>query len=257
MFDDKFVWGVASSAYQVEGTDPDDGRGKTVWDTFTEQGRIFQNQNAYTSCDHMHHYKDDYALMKNLGIKAYRFSLNWARILPEGTGRVNEKAVSMYRDMILTMKENGITPYITLFHWEFPQALQEKGGWLNEEVVDWFGEYAKVVAENFSDICEDFITINEPQCVVGLGHLSGVHAPGLKLSVPETFQIAHNLLKAHGQANTQNKKSGSALHRPGEWLIHTRTVQKISRLPEKFILDFTIRWITGLGISHGFQTQSF
>ena len=116
--------------------------------------------------------------MKNLGIKAYRFSLNWARILPEGTGRVNEKAILMYRDMILTMKENGITPYITLFHWEFPQALQEKGGWLNEEVADWFGEYAKVVAENFSDICEDFITINEPQCVVGLGHLSGVHAPG-------------------------------------------------------------------------------
>ena len=233
MFDDKFVWGVASSAYQVEGTDPDDGRGKTVWDTFTEQGRIFQNQNAYTSCDHMHHYKDDYALMKNLGIKAYRFSLNWARILPEGTGRVNEKAIAMYRDMILTMKEKGITPYITLFHWEFPQALQEKGGWLNEEVVDWFGEYAKVVAENFSDLCEYFITINEPQCVVGLGHLSGVHAPGLKLSIPET------------------------LHRLEEWLIHTRTVQKISRLPEKFILDFTIRWITGPGISHGFQTRSF
>ena len=199
MFDDKFVWGVASSSYQVEGTDPEDGRGKTVWDAFTEQGRIFQNQNAYTSCDHMHHYKDDYALMKNLGIKAYRFSLNWARILPEGTGRVNEKAIAMYRDMILTMKENGITPYITLFHWEFPQALQEKGGWLNEEVVDWFGEYAKGVAENFSDLCEYFITINEPQCVVGLGHLSGVHAPGLKLSIPETFQIAHNLLKAHGQ----------------------------------------------------------
>ena len=91
----------------------------------------------------MHHYKDDYALMKNLGIKAYRFSLNWARVLPEGTGRINEKAIAMYRDMILTMKENGITPYITLFHWEFPQALQEKGGWLNEEVPHWFGEYAK------------------------------------------------------------------------------------------------------------------
>ena len=200
--------------------------------------------------------------MKNLGIKAYRFSLNWARILPEGTGRVNEKAVSMYRDMILTMKENGITPYITLFHWEFPQALQEKGGWLNEEVVDWFGEYAKVVAENFSDLCEYFITINEPQCVVGLGHLSGVHAPGLKLSIPETFQIAHNLLKAHGQAvinlrKYAKQKSGSALHRLEEWLIHTRTVLKISKLPEKFILVFTIRWITGPGISHGFQTRSF
>ncbi len=165
-----------------------------------KQAGFFENQNAYTTCDHMHHYKEDYALMKNLGIKAYRFSLNWARILPEGTGRVNEKAIQMYRDMIACMKENGITPYITMFHWEFPQALQEKGGWLNPEVADWFGEYAKVVAERFSDICEYFITINEPQCVVGLGHLSGVHAPGVKLSIPETFQIAHNLLKAHGQA---------------------------------------------------------
>ena len=200
MFRDDFVWGVASSSYQVEGTDANDGRGKTVWDAFTEAGRIFENQNAYTTCDHMHHYKEDYALMKNLGIKAYRFSLNWARILPEGTGRVNEKAIQMYRDMIACMKENGITPYITMFHWEFPQALYEKGGWLNPEVVDWFGEYAKVVAEHFSDICEYFITINEPQCVVGLGHLSGVHAPGLKMSVKDTFQIAHNLMKAHGQA---------------------------------------------------------
>lgn len=115
----------------------------------------------------------------------------------------------MYCDMILTMKADGITPYITMFHWEFPQALQDQGGWLNEAVVDWFGEYAKVVAENFSDLCEYFITINEPQCVVGLGHLSGVHAPGLKLSVPETFQIAHNLLKAHGQAviNLRNMQS--------------------------------------------------
>lgn len=200
MFRDDFVWGVASSSYQVEGTDANDGRGKNVWDAFTEAGRIYENQNAYTTCDHMHHYKEDYALMKNLGIKAYRFSLNWARILPEGTGRVNEKAIQMYRDMIACMKENGITPYITMFHWEFPQALYEKGGWLNPEVVDWFGEYAKVVAEHFSDICEYFITINEPQCVVGLGHLSGVHAPGLKLSAKDTFQIAHNLMKAHGQA---------------------------------------------------------
>lgn len=200
MFRDDFVWGVASSAYQVEGTDPSDGRGKTVWDKFTEDGRVYEGQDAYTTCDNMHRYKEDFALMKNLGIKAYRFSLNWARILPEGTGSVNEKAIVMYRDMILTMKENGITPYITLFHWEFPLALYERGGWLNPDVVEWFGAYAKVVAENFSDLCEYFITINEPQCVVGLGHLRGVHAPGVRLSVKETFQITHNLLKAHGQA---------------------------------------------------------
>ena len=97
-------------------------------------------------------------------------------------------------------KENGIRPFITLFHWEFPYELFKKGGWLNDEVVQWFGEYAKVVAENFSDLCSDFITINEPQCAIGLGHLNGVHAPGMKYSIPETFQMAHNLMKAHGQA---------------------------------------------------------
>ena len=110
MFREDFVWGVASSAYQVEGTDAADGRGACVWDMFAADGRVFEHQHADTSCDHMHHYKEDIALMKHLGIRAYRFSLNWARILPEGTGRVNEKAIAMYRDMILTMKENGITP---------------------------------------------------------------------------------------------------------------------------------------------------
>ena len=200
MFRDDFVWGVASSPYQVEGRDPEDGCGRNIWDTFTEEGRILDGKNAYTACDHMHRYKEDYKLMKLLGIKAYRFSMSWARILPEGTGRVNEKAIAMYRDMILSMKENGIEPYITMYHWEFPQALQDKGGWLNEDVIQWFGEYAKVVAENFSDICEYFITLNEPECFVGLGHLSGVHAPGLKLPYKDVFQIAHNALRAHGQA---------------------------------------------------------
>ena len=200
MFRDDFVWGVASSAYQIEGRDPEDGCGKNIWDTFTEEGRILDGKNAYTACDHMHRYKEDYKLMKLLGIKAYRFSMSWARILPEGTGRVNEKAIAMYRDMILSMKENGIEPYITMYHWEFPQALQDKGGWLNEDVIQWFGEYARVVAENFSDICEYFITLNEPECFVGLGHLSGVHAPGLKLPYKDVFQIAHNALRAHGQA---------------------------------------------------------
>ena len=209
MFRDDFVWGVASSAYQVEGRDPEDGCGKNIWDTFAEEGRILDGKDAYTACDHMHRYKEDYKLMKLLGIKAYRFSMSWARILPEGTGKVNEKAIAMYRDMILSMKENGIEPYITMYHWEFPQALQDKGGWLNEDVIQWFGEYAKVVAENFSDICEYFITLNEPECFVGLGHLSGVHAPGLKLPYKDVFQIAHNALRAHGQAVINLRKYAS------------------------------------------------
>lgn len=209
MFRDDFVWGVAGSAYQVEGRDPEDGCGKNIWDTFAEEGRILDGKDAYTACDHMHRYKEDYKLMKLLGIKAYRFSMSWARILPEGTGKVNEKAIAMYRDMILSMKENGIEPYITMYHWEFPQALQDKGGWLNEDVIQWFGEYAKVVAENFSDICKYFITLNEPECFVGLGHLSGVHAPGLKLPYKDVFKIAHNALRAHGQAVINLRKYAS------------------------------------------------
>ena len=206
MFSKDFVWGVASSAYQVEGTDPEDGRGKCIWDTFAEEGKTYGNQDGRISCDHMHHYKEDYALMKNLGIPAYRFSLSWSRILPDGTGKVNEKAIQLYRDMILTMREKGIEPYITLYHWELPQKLQDQGGWLNPKIVEWFGEYAGVVAENFSDLCENFITINEPQCVVGLGYLNGGHAPGLKLPIRDTFQVAHNLMKAHGQAVIELRK---------------------------------------------------
>lgn len=206
MFQKDFVWGVASSAYQIEGTDKEDGRGDCVWDAFAREGRIYENQNADIACDHIHRYKEDFALMRLLGVKAYRFSLSWARLMPEGTGRVNEKAVALYRDMILEMKKNGITPYVTLFHWEYPQALQERGGWLNPDSVEWFAEYARVVAENFSDLAEYFFTLNEPQCFVGLGHLSGVHAPGLKLEPEKVFQIAHNALKAHGRAVQELRK---------------------------------------------------
>ena len=200
MFRDDFVWGVASSAYQVEGTDPDDGRGVCIWDTYIDKIRTPETRDASISCDHMHRYEDDFRLMKHLAIKANRFSVSWSRLIPDGTGEVNEKAVDMYRDMIIKMKENGITPYLTLYHWELPQALQDRGGWLNEEIVEWFGYYAKVVAERFSDLVEYYFTLNEPQCFVGIGHHEGWHAPGLKLSMKEVFQVAHNALKAHGTA---------------------------------------------------------
>ena len=160
MFREDFVWGVASSAYQVEGRDPKDGAGRMIWDTFTGEGGIQDGTDAFVACDHMHRYPEDYRLMRLLGIKAYRFSVNWARLMPEGTGRVNEKAVALYRDMILEMKKNGITPYLTMYHWELPQALQDRGGWINEDIIHWFGEYARVIAEKFSDICEYFITLN-------------------------------------------------------------------------------------------------
>lgn len=200
MFRDDFVWGVAASAYQVEGRDPDDGAGEMIWDRFIEEGHTPDKYDARVTCDHMHRYKEDYALMRMLSVKAYRFSISWARLIPDGTGEVNPKAVKLYRDMILSMKENGIEPYLTLYHWELPQALQDRGGWLNDDMPEWFGYYAQKAAECFSDICEHFITLNEPQCFVGIGHLSGWQAPGLKLSYEEVFRIAHNALKAHGTA---------------------------------------------------------
>ena len=200
MFGENFVWGVASSAYQIEGRAEGDGCGTTVWDTFCEEGRVFSGHNAQVACDHIHKYPEDFALMKALGIKHYRFSFNWARILPGGTGTINQKGIDLYKDMIREMKKNDIVPYITMFHWEFPQALQDMGGWLNPESVNWFGEYAKVVAENFGEDCDYFITFNEPECFTGLGYLRGEHAPGFKLPPQDVFQITHNVLKAHGHA---------------------------------------------------------
>ena len=205
-FPKDFVWGAASSAYQVEGTDPEDGRGKCVWDTYTEEKRTADGHDAQKSCDHMHHYKEDFRLMAQLGIRHYRFSVSWSRIMPEGKGRVNQKAIDLYRDMILTMKENGITPYLTMFHWETPQELEYRGGWLNPEIIDYFEAYAKVIAENFTDICDHFITLNEPECFTGLGYSSGVHAPGKKLALKDTFRIVHNALKAHGRATIALRK---------------------------------------------------
>lgn len=199
MFRDDFVWGVASSAYQMEGRSVDDGAGACMWDGLCDEGRIPQNANPYVAIDEMHRYKEDFELMRLMGVKNYRFSISWSRIMPEGTGRVNEKGISLYRDMLLCMKENGITPYITLYHWELPEALNLRGGWMNREIVGWFGEYAKVVAENFSDLCENFITLNEPQCSILLGYVTGEHAPGLKVTMKESFIAAHNLLMAHGQ----------------------------------------------------------
>ena len=201
MFRDDFVWGVASSAYQVEGTDPVLKRGKCIWDTFSEADPFnTKGGNGLTACDHMHKYKEDFAMMKELGIKAYRFSVNWCRIIPDGVGEVSEEGIKFYRDLITCMKENGITPYLTLYHWDLPQALEDKGGWVNPEIVEWFGNYAKIVAERFSDLVEYFFTINEPQCVIGLGYVVGVHAPGKKLGYKETTLASVNLLKAHGAA---------------------------------------------------------
>ena len=200
MFKKDFVWGVASSAYQIEGRAENDGCGRCIWDDYLDTGIVNQGQNAQVTCDHIHHYKEDFALMRAMGVKHYRFSINWSRVLPEGTGKVNEVGLQFYKDLVREMKKNGITPYITLFHWDFPVALEEKGGWLNPESVNWFAEYAALIAEHFSEECEYFITLNEPQCFIGLGYLREFHAPGKHLPDRDLLSMIHHALMAHGAA---------------------------------------------------------
>ena len=196
-----FVWGAATSSYQIEGTGRDSGKGQNIWDVFTkEPGRVYEGHTGDIACDHYHRFREDVAYMKELGLKGYRFSIDWSRVLPEGPGQVNEKGIDFYNALIDELLEQGIEPYITLYHWELPYEIYKRGGWMNPEIVEWFGQYARLVAERFSDRVKYFFTLNEPQCFVGLGFLQGCHAPGVKAPLRDTFEMAHNALKAHGRA---------------------------------------------------------
>lgn len=196
-----FVWGAATSSYQIEGTGRDSGKGQNIWDVFTkEPGRVYEGHTGDIACDHYHRFREDVAYMKELGLKGYRFSIDWSRVLPEGTGKVNEKGIDFYNALIDELLEQGIEPYITLYHWELPYEIYKRGGWMNPEIVEWFGQYARLVAERFSERVKYFFTLNEPQCFVGLGFLQGCHAPGVKAPLRDTFEMAHNALKAHGRA---------------------------------------------------------
>ena len=196
-----FVWGAATSSYQIEGTGRDSGKGQNIWDVFTkEPGRVYEGHTGDIACDHYHRFREDVAYMKELGLKGYRFSIDWSRVQPEGTGKVNEKGIDFYNALIDELLEQGIEPYITLYHWELPYEIYKRGGWMNPEIVEWFGQYARLVAERFSDRVKYFFTLNEPQCFVGLGFLQGCHAPGVKAPLRDTFEMAHNALKAHGRA---------------------------------------------------------
>lgn len=200
-FREDFVWGAATSAYQIEGAATEDGKGRHIWDVYVkEPGHVFEGHSGDAACDHYHLYKKDVAMMKEMGLKGYRFSIDWSRVLPEGRGKVNEAGIAFYGRLIDELLKNGIEPYITLYHWELPYELYKRGGWMNPEIVEWFGAYAKLIAERFSDRVSHFFTLNEPQCFVGLGFLTGEHAPGIRAPLQDTFEMAHNALKAHGRA---------------------------------------------------------
>lgn len=196
-----FLWGAASAAYQIEGAACKDGKGLSVWDTFCKKnGAIYQGQTGDVACDHYHRYKEDVALMKEIGLKAYRFSISWPRVIPKGTGDANQKGLDFYNALVDELIANNIEPFITLFHWDFPQELFLRDGWLNPDSPKWFADYTSVVAKSLGDRVKYWVTLNEPQCFVHLGHVTGIHAPGLKMQLGEILRVSHNILLAHGRA---------------------------------------------------------
>lgn len=207
-FPEGFVWGVATASYQIEGAWDEDGRGETIWDRYCSiPGNILDGDDGKTACDHYHRYKEDVALMKQMGIRAYRFSIAWSRILPKGYGEVNQKGLDFYSCLIDELLDAGIEPYITLYHWDLPQALQDMGGWTNPDMPRYFMEYARIVMDAFHDRVKKWITLNEPYCAAFLGNYEGRQAPGLR-DFSAAVQVSYHLYVGHGLAVEYFRKQG-------------------------------------------------
>lgn len=203
-FPKDFLWGAASAAYQIEGAYDEDGKGPSIWDALAD-GHIAHGDNGKVACDHYHRFREDVALMKQMGLKAYRFSISWPRVIPE-EGKVNETGLQFYRELVDELLDAGITPLVTLYHWDLPLWVHEKGGWLSEAVSDDFAVYAAVVVEALSDKVSYWMTFNEGTSFIGEGYLHGTHAPfesvpaGSEEEADKVLRLSRNLLLAHGKA---------------------------------------------------------
>jgi len=199
-FPPEFVWGAATASYQIEGAANEDGRGESVWDRFcATPGKVRNGDTGAVACDFYHRYRDDIALMRELGLDAFRFSIAWPRVVPTGRGKVNEKGLDFYDRLVDELLGNGIARYATLFHWDTPQALEDAGGWPSRDIVEAFCEYVEAVAELLGDRVGHWITHNEPWVVSWVGHAWGHHAPG-RTSDRDALATAHHLLLSHGRA---------------------------------------------------------
>ncbi len=213
-FPEQFVWGAATAAYQIEGAHDADGKGPSIWDTFSHSpGAIADGKNGDTAVDHYRRFGEDIALMAHLGLRHYRLSLSWPRILPEGSGRVEPRGLDFYDRLADALLSAGITPWVTLYHWDLPQALQDRGGWGNRDTAAAFLEYADAATRRLGDRVKNWMTFNEPWVASICGNLYGAHAPGLK-DVATTLAAAHGMLLAHGKsvpvlrANVPNARVG-------------------------------------------------
>jgi beta-glucosidase len=200
VFPAEFLWGAATSAYQIEGSPLADGAGESIWHRFTHMsGKIFADQNGDIACDHYRRYVDDVRMMRELGIRAYRFSISWSRVLPNGTGKPNQAGLDFYNRLVDTLVENEIQPMATLYHWDLPQAIEDRGGWASIDSADWFAEYAALMYRTLDDRILLWATLNEPWVVVNEGYVEGRHAPGRR-DLAEAAAVSKNLLKAHAAA---------------------------------------------------------
>ncbi len=201
-FPDGFLWGAATAAYQIEGAADADGKGASIWDTFSHTpGKVFHGETGDVACDSYHRYPDDIAMLRRLGAGAYRFSLSWPRIFPDGRGPVNRKGLDYYHRVIDGLRDAGIEPVITLYHWDLPQALQDTGGWAARDIAPVFADFAGWAGEAFGDRVSKWITLNEPWVTAHVGYRDGRHAPGVR-DPGQAVAANHHLLLAHGQAVT-------------------------------------------------------
>lgn len=196
-FKKDFLWGVASAAYQIEGAYDEDGKVAGIWDALCA-GHVKNGDNGNIACDHYHRFREDVALMKQIGVKSYRFSISWPRVMP-GPGKINQKGLSFYSELVDELIKAGIEPMVTIFHWDLPMWAHEYGGWENEKVAEDFEEYTKVVVDALSDRVTYWMTINEPQCFIGNGYIEGTLAPFMQK--PEALPLlTRNVMLAHGKA---------------------------------------------------------
>jgi beta-glucosidase len=217
-FPKDFVWGAATASYQIEGAWDEDGKGESIWDRFSHTpGCVQYGDTGDVACDHYHPWRDDVKLMKELGLKAYRFSIAWPRILPEGRGKINQAGIDFYSRLVDALLEEKIEPYVTLYHWDLPQVLQDEGGWASRMIVDAFVEYADVVSRALGDRVRNWITLNEPWVSAFVGYRDGHHAPG-HTNLDEAIAASHHLLLSHGRsmlvirANSPKSKVGITLN---------------------------------------------
>lgn len=241
-FPEGFVWGAATSSYQIEGGAAEGGRGASIFEPFCNRpGAVFGGHSGAVATSHYHRWKEDVGIMRQIGLKAYRFSISWSRVLPDGVGRINQEGLDFYDrlvDELLNAGASGgaepggrIEPWVTLFHWDFPLALQHKGGWFNRDSAKWMAEYAGVVVDRLSDRVTNWMTINEPQVYIKFGYGDGTLAPGLKLGLDEQLVACHHALRAHGAAVQAIRARAKAKSHVG-WALVNRTFYPATESPK-------------------------